>query len=844
MGAYLFFDAPNCDVWLAPQPYTGAYQWWPSLPTVAQPIRWNVCAFDQQFPGYVSPPAHCNCGSQQPPQPPNPQPQPPGTPPTQNPQPPSQGEDIPPTESPVTGDPPSPPPEGCGPAMITVPPEDDRTTSSSFWRSGKGGDQADGNSPLDTLAQPMVGALTPLPIYSGTQPGSKPTYTNQPYFEISEGQGQISTNVFHEGTGDGLFVIHNPEFTDYHLYGAAVVDNMGWPTNISETTLLLHNSTRADGSTGDNAVTNLFFGVPLRTTPGYSSGWRLHFDLATGNMELDHYDANGSYDGLGDLLINGVSASAGGGGAHPDPHLLSNGSALAPTYSFSSNGGTGMWLDTSASPNALSFNSPDGTTMFTVDAAGVSVAGKLTVSGLIDPTGLVLSEQASSPHSTAAGEGTIFVVSDSPNRPKFEDDAGTEHYLAYLSETVTGGAAAPAHNTSHQNGGGDEINVDGLSGELADAQPVAVAKNSALVGTRSQINFIEGSNVTLTVTDDGVDDEVEVTIAASGGGGSFDLCDETLTTDHDPASDHFLISDCGSTGARKILVEDVVPIVNVCNFRLTGVTALPYGSASDIATLYFSPIDGISSGNNGQITMWDGSIYKVMESGEISKAVTGLTSGKPYDVFVYDNAGTLTMEFLVWTDDSTRATTLDYDPKIGHFKNGDLTRKYVGSFYTTATNRTQDTQQERYLWNKYNKIEKVLDKVESTNTWTYSSSAFRQANASTSNEVRVMVGIDEDSVKINVNATYGHSGTAVVAATIGIGIDSSTTNSADTHERYGHDGSSGSDLQITGLQAKLVHRATGQREYRWLEKAWAGTITVYGYLNTFHTSGINGTIMC
>lgn len=49
---------------------------------------------------------------------------------------------------------------------------------------------------------------------------------------------------------------------------------------------------------------------------------------------------------------------------------------------------------------------------------------------------------------------------------------------------------------------------------------LAVRKNSgAVVGTRSQINLIEGSNVTLTVSDDSGTGEVDVTIASSGGGG-------------------------------------------------------------------------------------------------------------------------------------------------------------------------------------------------------------------------------------------------------------------------------------------------------------------------------------
>jgi hypothetical protein len=48
---------------------------------------------------------------------------------------------------------------------------------------------------------------------------------------------------------------------------------------------------------------------------------------------------------------------------------------------------------------------------------------------------------------------------------------------------------------------------------------VSLRKNSgAVVGTRPQINLIEGLNITLTMTDDGASDEVDVTIAASGSG--------------------------------------------------------------------------------------------------------------------------------------------------------------------------------------------------------------------------------------------------------------------------------------------------------------------------------------
>lgn len=46
-----------------------------------------------------------------------------------------------------------------------------------------------------------------------------------------------------------------------------------------------------------------------------------------------------------------------------------------------------------------------------------------------------------------------------------------------------------------------------------------VRKNSTgSTFTRKRLNLIEGSNVTLTVADDAVNDEVDITIAAAAGG--------------------------------------------------------------------------------------------------------------------------------------------------------------------------------------------------------------------------------------------------------------------------------------------------------------------------------------
>lgn len=49
-----------------------------------------------------------------------------------------------------------------------------------------------------------------------------------------------------------------------------------------------------------------------------------------------------------------------------------------------------------------------------------------------------------------------------------------------------------------------------------------IRKAGTLIGVRRTLNLIEGTNVTLTVADDSVNDRVNVTINASGGGGISD----------------------------------------------------------------------------------------------------------------------------------------------------------------------------------------------------------------------------------------------------------------------------------------------------------------------------------
>lgn len=209
------------------------------------------------------------------------------------------------------------------------------------------------------------------------------------------------------------------------------------------------------------------------------------------------------------------------------------------------------------------------------------------------------------------------------------------------------------------------------------------------------------------------------------------------------------------------------------DFRLSLTSGLPV-TTSDVtaaSTIYCTPYKGNSIG------LYDGANWNIRTSSEFSLVLSALTSGRPYDVFCYDNSGTPTLESLVWTNDTTRATALAYQDGV-LVKSGAATRRYIGTFYTTSTTTTEDSTAKRYLWNYYNRVDRHMKcAAEGTNTWTYTTNTWRQANANTANQLDLVIGVSEDSISATVGSS-ARNGSADQSAFVGIGVDSTTTNSA------------------------------------------------------------------
>jgi hypothetical protein len=132
--------------------------------------------------------------------------------------------------------------------------------------------------------------------------------------------------------------------------------------------------------------------------------------------------------------------------------------------------------------------------------------------------------------------------------------------------------------------------------------------------------------------------------------------------------------------------------------------------------------------------------------------------------------------------------------------------------------------------------------LEGTDTWDYTTATFRQANASTANQLNFVVGYGEDAVSAHVQAFVKNS-TANVDAIVGIGLDA--TNALATG-CLAYSGTTQVVSQYVGVYAQLkTFPGVGKHYLAWIElSAATGTATWGGDggAPTSSQSGIHGEI--
>jgi len=207
--------------------------------------------------------------------------------------------------------------------------------------------------------------------------------------------------------------------------------------------------------------------------------------------------------------------------------------------------------------------------------------------------------------------------------------------------------------------------------------------------------------------------------------------------------------------------------------RLSGSASNSWGTeTSSVGTLYLHPH------SSPFLPLWDGTGWVAcLLTSSISLALSGLTGGKPYDVFVHD-ASSPTLEFVAWTNDTTRATAVTKQDGLW-CKSGDKGRLYVGSFYAITSNATADQASQRYVYSAYNRIRRNCEFSIGTysdnnaiTSFSVTNTSYAALNGGTNVTMEWMDGLGEECVDIRLHV-FGDSPTGG-AMNIGLTYDHAT----------------------------------------------------------------------
>lgn len=222
-----------------------------------------------------------------------------------------------------------------------------------------------------------------------------------------------------------------------------------------------------------------------------------------------------------------------------------------------------------------------------------------------------------------------------------------------------------------------------------------------------------------------------------------------------------------------------LPVLSsVCDARLTLTQGVPVTTSDVIgaSTIYLTRYRG------AHVALWDGSAWVLHEipSADVSLALSGLTAGKVYDVFLHDNAGTLTLSLsAAWSDGTTRTNALAVQDGVRVLAS-DHTRRLVGTFVATGTDTTEDSggtedssKQKRYLCNERHKVPRRAVVQAPWLAYTYSSDVWRVAGNTSSVYISALCGAG-----VPVGGCFGGTQETGSYWALALGLDGATTPDA------------------------------------------------------------------
>lgn len=199
--------------------------------------------------------------------------------------------------------------------------------------------------------------------------------------------------------------------------------------------------------------------------------------------------------------------------------------------------------------------------------------------------------------------------------------------------------------------------------------------------------------------------------------------------------------------ARKAGVDRMLGFSDpaaICDFRLStesGIAVTTSLIQSAQGTLYAVPYQDLTSvdaSGLGRLALHDGTRWKLHATAEFSLPLT-ISNGSNYDVFAYDNAGTVAMELsAAWASNTARTDALAMRDGV-LVKSMAATRRYLGTIRASGTNVTEDTETKRFVWSYYHRVSRKLYKEDGT--FDSYNGGYRQWRGDSTNQVDFVLGV-------------------------------------------------------------------------------------------------------
>jgi hypothetical protein len=292
----------------------------------------------------------------------------------------------------------------------------------------------------------------------------------------------------------------------------------------------------------------------------------------------------------------------------------------------------------------------------------------------------------------------------------------------------------------------------------------------------------------------------------------------------------------------------LIAVLSGGKVTLTSNTPVPESDVAAATSVILTPADSLGT------MIYDGTndVYRQM-TGELTLALdsnSGHTgyhqSGKNFDFGHYwDGSAVVVGTGPAWSSDTSRGSgagtseveiyngrmvnKVDWTVRFGSASGNTVTvaaRKFnvSGGFRCSANGQTDDTVLKRFVWDLYRPALRPISVIDTTDSWSYATSTFRQANSAAGNQLAWFAGVAGRPIQLQVAGKW--SGATVTGITSGIGIDSTSANSAKVYQNNVL-GSGATAFTANTFATYVGYPGIGYHTGVWLEKGNTGA-TAYG----------------